>query len=446
MSNRCATNSVLPHRASIRRKSNRCRSQQLAWAEQIAIFVHITFLNPIGQIGGAERLLLDLLATLRVAQPDWTLSLIAGEEGPLVACAADLGVSALALPLPKQLAAVGDSRDSAAGRGNGVSKAARLAAGAAAVPGYLMRLRGTLASLRPDILHTNGCKMHLLGAWAKAQRQPLVWHLHEYLRSRPLMSKLLPAAAPRCSAAIAISRSVAEEARSLWGNSPATLTIYNGINLDRFSAEGPALDLDKLAGLPPSPAGTARIGFMATLAWWKGHAVFLRALARITGTVPWRAYIVGGGIYRTDGSEANPVDLRRLAAELGIAHRVGFVNYVAQPEAALRAVDIVVHASTHPEPFGLVVAEAMASGRVTVASGAGGTAELIESGRNGFLHRPGDVEDLAASLQYLVENRSAWPALARAARRTAEERFDRRRLAAELIPVYRGLARINSLN
>src|SRR4051812_6736193 len=56
----------------------------------------------------------------------------------------------------------------------------------------------------------------------------------------------------------------------------------------------------------------------------------------------------------------------------------GFVPFQARVEAVYRALDVVVHASTRPEPFGLTIAEAMACGRPLVAARAGGAAELFE--------------------------------------------------------------------
>ena len=59
---------------------------------------------------------------------------------------------------------------------------------------------------------------------------------------------------------------------------------------------------------------------------------------------------------------------------------VGFTGHVADVPAALRSLDIVVHASTAPEPFGMVIAEGMASRRAVVAARGGGAAELFEDG------------------------------------------------------------------
>ena len=64
---------------------------------------------------------------------------------------------------------------------------------------------------------------------------------------------------------------------------------------------------------------------------------------------------------------------------LGLGPRVGFTGFVPDSSSAIRSLDIVVHASTDPEPFGLVIAEAMACGKAVVASGAGGAIELTEA-------------------------------------------------------------------
>jgi len=113
---------------------------------------------------------------------------------------------------------------------------------------------------------------------------------------------------------------------------------------------------------------------------------------------------------------------------------------VAEPDAALRALDIVVHASTAPEPFGLVIAEAMACERAVIVSAAGGAAEIITDNVDAVGHAPGDADALASRIIALAAD-AGWRArIARAARATALRSFDRARLAADLVPLYRELA------
>ncbi|HEX6909739.1 MAG TPA: glycosyltransferase, partial [Longimicrobium sp.] len=233
--------------------------------------------------------------------------------------------------------------------------------------------------------------------------------------------------------------SVAEDAASVVGAEVPVRTVYNAVDLDRFRMLGPALDLDALAGVPPAPSGTLRVGLVATMGRWKGHAVFLRAVAALPRELPVRAYVVGGGIYRTAGSEVDAGALRRRAAALGIADRVGFTGFAHDPAAAMRALDVVVHASTQPEPFGLVIAEAMACGRAVVASAAGGAGEIVTPGHDALAVYPGDADGLSRAIGCLAVDPALRERLARAGRQTALRRFDRARLAAEVAPLYRAL-------
>src|SRR5262249_20460497 len=154
--------------------------------------------------------------------------------------------------------------------------------------------------------------------------------------------------------------------------------------------------LDALAGLSPAPHGTVRIGLLATFARWKGHEVFLRAIAALGRERPFRAYIIGDALYETAGSQYSRADLRGMVTAFGLSDRVGLTGFVPRQESALRALDIVVHASTAPEPFGLVIAEAMACARPVIVSRAGGAAELVTDRRDALTHAPGEVDELAA--------------------------------------------------
>lgn len=422
--------------------------------------MRIVYLSPSGQMGGAEVALLEILAGIREAEPEWKLDLIVSGDGPLAAKARALGVETVVLPFPPSLARIGDA--SVAGPagparppGQGMSQArllARLLFASAGIANYARKLRKELRRLEPAVIHTNGFKMHILGALAKPASVPLVWHIHDYLSSRPFMVRLMKLLYKRCSIVLANSNSVKLDIETVCGNTVPIQTVYNAVDTSVFSPEGPSLDLDQLSGLPPPANSVVRVGMLATFARWKGHEVFLRALSLLPADLPFRGYIIGDALYQTDGSQYSVAELKAVAEKLGVMDRVAFTGFVEEPASAMRSLDIVVHASTQPEPFGLVIIEGMACGRAVIISEGGGAAELIqtriqpnsptgmstniETEINALGHPPGDAAQLAQRITQLATDPSLRARLGAAGRATAEQRFNRARLARELIPIY----------
>ncbi len=398
--------------------------------------MRIVFLSPSGELGGAETALVDMLAAIREARPDWTLAMIAASSGPLVAKAAAYAEAA-ALPFPNALARLGEwgTRGSVATRlrlGLGL-----LAASAPAVT-YARRLQRRLLDFHPDIIHSNGLKMHLLGAQARPPHAKFVWHLHDYPAARRVTARLLASQSHRCDAMLANSESVAAQTRQTFGTAVPVHTMYNSIDLERFNPAGPRADLDALAGLPPLAPGGIRVGLVGTFARWKGHGVFLDALARLRGRANVRGYIVGDSIYHTDASQYSRDQLRAQAEALGLGDAVGFTGKVDDVSEVLRALDIAVHASIEPEPFGLVIAEAMACGRPIVVSRAGGAAEIAQGGA--VFHQPGNSAELAERLLELAGDAVRRAALGIEGREAAQRLFSRTRLRETLVPLYEALA------
>jgi glycosyltransferase involved in cell wall biosynthesis len=405
--------------------------------------MRVMFLNPTGQLGGAESSLVDILASLRRAEPSWPLHLLAASDGPLIGRVRSLGVTAEVLPFPPAIARLGE-HGAAAGSWGPVGTlrfAARIALASASAVRYRAALNRAIDAFDPAVVHTNGLKMHVLAAWGigSSRRPGLVWHLHDYLGSRPMTTRLLRWHHGRPAAVVANSASVAADATRALANGTRVVTVRNGVDLDRFFSAGVRANLDAMSGMSQAPASTVRVGLVATLARWKGHATFLEAIARLPPHLPVRAYIVGDAVYHTEGSQYSLDELRQLARSLGIADRVGFTGFVQTPEATFRALDVVVHASTAPEPFGLVIAEAMACGCAVIVSNFGGAAEIVTPGVDALVHAPGDAGALSAQIAALAGDPGLRARIGRAARATAERSFDRARLATELIPIYQSI-------
>ena len=398
--------------------------------------MRIQYLSSSGELGGAEVCLLDMMASLQREQPGWSLALIAAQDGPLLQRAAGMGVAIKVLPFPPSLSRLGDSKPST-GRMARAVLGAKLAAGTYVAAGYSRKLRRCINEFAPDVLHSNSLKMNLLGAWAKRPRLPIIWHLHDYLSSRPFMSKAMRFYRNRCAAMLANSNSVRDDARSALADRTQVHTLYNAIDINEFAPEGPVADLDHLCNLQAPAPPTIRVGLLATMAWWKGHKDFIRALALLDDLQSVRGYVIGGPLYHSEGSQVELEELRRLSQELNVEQRVGFTGFVERPSAAIRALDIVVHASTRPEPFGRVIVEAMACARPVITTAMGGAAELISANYNALDFRMGDPAHLAERIRQLAEDPELRKQLGTAGRKTVIENFDRQRLGGQLAGFYR---------
>jgi glycosyltransferase involved in cell wall biosynthesis len=237
------------------------------------------------------------------------------------------------------------------------------------------------------------------------------------------------------AAVVVNSESVRRDVEHVLGREDRIRRVHNAVDLSVFCPSGGSLNLAEASGLP-ADAGLVRIGLVATFGRWKGHEVFLDALAQLSRELPVRGYVIGGPVYQTSDSQRNLDELRAYAASRGLAGRVGFTGHISNVAAAMRSLDVVVHASTRPEPFGMVIAEGMATARAVVAVRNGGAQELFEDEVDALGHRMGDAGDLARQLRRLVSDAALRASLARAARETAQRRFSPARMATEFLEVY----------
>jgi glycosyltransferase involved in cell wall biosynthesis len=396
-------------------------------------------LTTSAELGGAETSLLTLLTALRALDRPPRITVVTPGPGPLAERCRALGFGVLELPFPAALNDFGES-GATTRRRSGVSRAGLLLQGcrtAAALPGYLRSLRAVLQRTGATVIHSNGLKAHVAAALIKPRGTRLVWHLHEYVRGRPLSAALLRLLASRADVIVANSDSVRRDAATVIGRRASLRYIHNAVDPGVFSPDGPPLDLAALSGLPPD-LGLVRIGLVSTFARWKGHHVFLDAIARLRPRHPIRAYVIGGAVYATAGSQWSPDELRTLAAARGLSDTVGFTGHVDNVPAALRSLDIVVHASTEPEPFGMAIAEGMAARRAVVAARAGGAAELFDDRVSAVGYTPGDAVELADRLEELVVDAARRDVIAATARSTAIDRFSPERMARAFREVYAG--------
>jgi len=183
----------------------------------------------------------------------------------------------------------------------------------------------------------------------------------------------------------------------------------------------------KRAPLPADPT----LVTVAHLVERKRHADVLRAIWTLRGRHPRLRYRIVG-----DGPER--ARLERLAADLGIADRVEFCGQLEHAAAmgAARAASIFVMPSID-EAFGVAYVEAMAGWVPVIAAlGEPGPAEIARAGDGIRLVAPGDVEQLAATIDRLLADPGFAAELGARARATAESSFTWRGCGAATVAAY----------
>jgi glycosyltransferase involved in cell wall biosynthesis len=400
--------------------------------------MNVLYLNTSGQMGGAETSLSTLMESLRRLHPEWRLNLLLGEDGPFVACAGKLGVTVQVLSLPRELARLGYGARFGLGWTWG---ALRSLAGTLR---YRTQLRAAIREIRPDVIHVNGSKMHVLMASVSRREfgsgDVRVCHVHDYVNCRPLKRRLLKTGSRRFDRFVANSDSVAADLLAIPLPRQKVTSIHNGVEIERFSPAGETLDLDQLSGLPEAGPGVVRIGLVAAFAKWKGHITFMRALALLPRSLNIRAYAIGGPIYQTSGSQYTFDELRAAAETNCPGVEFGFTGVVEPIEAAYRALDIVVHASTDPEPFGMVIIEAMACQKAVIVSRGGGVAEIFEDGVTALAHDPGDAAMLARQIERLAGDASLRGSLGERGRAAVVAHFQAGAMGVRFAELYGEIA------
>ena len=177
------------------------------------------------------------------------------------------------------------------------------------------------------------------------------------------------------------------------GKLEKAVVVYNGISPEPFDAVQ-SCDVERLRwqlGLE----GKFIVGVFGRLSPWKGQHIVIDALRGLPDT---HILLVGEALF---GEQAYADDLRSRADSNGMEDRVHFLGFRRDIPTLMKLVDVVVHASTAPEPFGRVIVEAMLSNRPVIATRAGGVIEIIDNEKTGLLVAPGSVSELLAAIERL---------------------------------------------
>ncbi len=380
--------------------------------------VTILFLHTTSEVGGSDVSLVRLVEGLDRARYRAIVAL--PSDGPLVPRLRAAGATVAVMPVLKKLT----SR-----RGWGY-----LIGYACNFPRALWALRAVIRREQVALLHTNTIHNLYGGPAAWLTGTPHVWHIREIVWQRGWLRRLeLWMARHLATRVIVTSDAVAAMFGAPASRPRHIVKVSNGIETDRFH-QGTATDLRGQWGVETTET---LVGIVCRLDVWKGVDVFLDAAAQVAVDRPSVRFVVVGG--PVIGLEEYAASLRQRATALGLDGRLTWTDWQfgpAEMPAVHRAIDVLVLASTEPEPFGLVVVEGMASGRPVIATAHGGPCEIVVDGTTGVLVPPKDAGALAAAMRALVDAPDRARAMGEAGRRRVVAEYSSEAYIAGVHRVY----------
>ncbi len=276
----------------------------------------------------------------------------------------------------------------------------------------VFRLARWLRREKFDIVMSWMSMGHLYGSPASVLAGlPNVWWQHGF-PGRSLIERLTAWAPSRgifcCSAAV-------ETAQGKLSPLSSRTVIHPAVDLQVFDPTSfPQPECARVRlGLPETGF---IIGTVGRLQRWKGMDIFVESAAQVVKERSDVHFVIVGGAHALEPGYAR--ELTDRVARSGLSTYITLAGFQRNPAEWMNACDIVVHASTAPEPFGMVILEAMALGKIVIASAAGGPLEIVEHGVNGYLSPPGNAAALAANI-LMVLSAGNFKSLREQARSTA---------------------------
>ena len=237
---------------------------------------------------------------------------------------------------------------------------------------------------------------------------------------------------------IAISDFIANHVRSTYGIDPAkVIVIHRGVDLAIFDphavAPGRFIPTAEKWRLPD---GVPVVMLPGRLTRWKGQQVFINAIVKL-GRKDICAVMLGSDQGRTAYRE----ELEDQVRDKDLGGVVRLVEETSDMPATLMLADVVVSASTDPEAFGRIIAEAGAMGRPVIATDHGGAREQVIEGETGWLVPPGDPEALAAAIERAVTlDKAKRERMSAAAIEHVRAKFSKTAMCAATLALYREIA------
>jgi glycosyltransferase involved in cell wall biosynthesis len=283
------------------------------------------------------------------------------------------------------------------------------------------------------LVHTNTNTILASPLAARLTGVPHVWSIHELMVEQATVRSALHYMIPRFSTrVVAVSQAVRDHMLKDAAKFANRFTFVRGaIDVEPFlNAKGRA----RVRAEWGVRDDEVLIGMAGRVTRWKGQSVFVQAAKLIAERHPQVKFAAVGGVFDTEKFYMDW--FRKEVHDAGLENKLTINDFRADMPDVFAAFDIFVLPSILPEPFGLVVIEAMASGKPVVATAPGGPSETVVDGETGFLVPPSDASAMAQALEVLLADSQKRMTMGEAGRCRARQLFSLPRYVTEFEELY----------
>ena len=351
--------------------------------------IKILFFDYSPIMSGAEYSLLDILQGLKNKSMDYCLLTIHGSR--LVKRTTDMGIKSMGIILSEKMFYVN--------KNDFQKHPFKIIQSFGSAVKTVIEIYNILRRGKYDIIYTNTLKSHILGGIAgKAAGVKVIWHMRDIpIQERPrkvirFISTFLP------DRIIAVSQAVGRQ----FGGGKVSV-IHNGIDATEMQKKTAQEMPAEIKRITKNTGGGPLIGMVGQIARWKGQDVFLRAAKLLAEKMPQAKFLVIGEALFDEKDFKR--ELKDFVANNNLQERVIFTGHLENVYPVLKQLDVLVHCSVEPEPFGRVIIEAMALGVPVIATRGGAVEEIIVSGEDGLIVPAGDHHQLAQVVEKILADK-----------------------------------------
>lgn len=300
---------------------------------------------------------------------------------------------------------------------------------------YAFKIARLIRIEKVDCLYLNNDLVNNLSGMIAGRLMHIPVIQHERDIPAPI-SRLATSLCSHASRVLAISTPVRQALEGMGYPGERIRMVPEGLDLNLYQPADPEI-LQKIRsqlGVSPRDKMAVLVGMVMD---WKGQHVMIDAAPAVLAHYPDMKFVIVGE--SPAGAECYAAGLNEQVKRLGLSGTVLFSGYRSDIPAVMQAADIVVHASTSPEPFGRVVIEGMVMRTPVIATNIGAPPEIIRSGDTGFLVPPSDPEALAKTMLHILDHPTLAEKVGENAYREVLRKYSIQRHAALIESVFEEL-------